>query len=109
MTAPPPGSLQPPIDPVTARQLPPNEAPNPEYERLYHAYRDAYGSIDQLRRALDPSVRTLEGTDAWIGPEARAWGGQLEDNRRTLHQAADRILADMHATLVATPRTVARV
>ncbi|HEX2314759.1 MAG TPA: hypothetical protein VHJ17_13540 [Thermomonospora sp.] len=109
MTAPPPGSLQPPIDPGTARQLPPNEVPNPEYERLYHAYRDAYGSIDQLRRALDPPIRTLEGTDAWIGPEARAWGGQLEDNRRALHQAAERILADLHAVLVATPRTISRV
>ncbi|SEF47997.1 hypothetical protein SAMN04489712_101147 [Thermomonospora echinospora] len=109
MTPPPPGTLQPPIDPVTARQLPPGEVPNPEYERLYHAYRDAYGSIDRLREALDPPARTLAGTDAWLGPEARSWGGRLEDNRRILQQAADRILSDMHATLVATSRTIQRV
>lgn len=109
MAPPPPGSLQPPIDAATALQLPPNEAPNPAYERLYHAYRDAYGSVDQLRRALDPAARTLGGTDAWLGPEARDWGGRLEEHRRLLHRAADRILTDMHAALLATPRIIQRV
>jgi hypothetical protein len=109
MPPPPPGSLQPPIDPIAAAQLPPNEAPNPAYERLYRAYRDAYGSIDQLRRALDPPARTMGGTDAWLGPEARSWTGQLDQNRRMLHQAAEKILTDMHAALMATSRTVQRV
>lgn len=108
MAPPPPGSLQPPIDAAAALKLPPNEAPNPAYERLYHAYRDAYGSIDQLRRALDPPAKTMGGTDAWLGPEARAWGGQLDQNRHILHQAADKILTDIHAALMSTPRTVPR-
>lgn len=109
MAPPPPGSLQPPIDAIAAKQLPPNETPNPAYERLYHAYRDAYGSIDELRRALDPAAKTLGGTDAWLGPEARGWGGQLDENRQILHQAAEKILSDIHATLMATARTIQRV
>jgi len=109
VSPPPPGTLQAPIDAVAAAQLPPGEVPNPDYARLYHAYRDAYGSIDRLRRALDPPARTLAETDAWLGPEARAWGGRLEENRRMLHRAADRILIDLHAALVATPRTIRRV
>ncbi|ACY98566.1 MULTISPECIES: hypothetical protein [Thermomonospora] len=109
MTPPPPPTVPPPIDQATARLLPPGEVPNPEYARLYHAYRDAYGSIDQLRRALDPPLKTLNGTDAWLGPEARSWGERLEENRRMLQQAAEQILRDLHAALIATPRTIQRV
>ncbi|QXJ25312.1 hypothetical protein AGRA3207_006792 [Actinomadura graeca] len=106
---PPPGSLPPPIDAVTAVRLPPTERPNPDYGRLYQAYADAYGSIDRLRQALDAPVRTLGATDAWLGPEARQWGGQLDTNRGALKKAADRILWDIYDVLSATQRTVTRV
>ncbi|TDD82451.1 hypothetical protein [Actinomadura rubrisoli] len=106
---PPPGSLPPPIDAAAAVKLPPTEQPNPEYRQLYQAYADAYGSIGQLRQALDSPVRTLGATDAWLGPEARQWSGQLDTNRGTLKKAADRILWDIYDRLTATQRTIARV
>ncbi|MFI0349767.1 hypothetical protein [Actinomadura sp. 9N407] len=106
---PPPGSLPPPLDPAAAGKLPPTEQPNPAYRELYQAYADAYGSIGRLRQALDPAVKTLNGTDAWLGPEARQWGRQLENNQRSLQKAADRILWDIYDRLSATRRTVARV
>lgn len=106
---PPPGSLPPPLTGAAAAQLSPDERPNPDYERLYRAYADAYGGIDRLRGALDPPVRTLGGTDAWLGPEAREWGGRLDAERGTLKKAADRILWDVYDRLSATQRTVARV
>ncbi|GAA2406975.1 hypothetical protein GCM10010191_13970 [Actinomadura vinacea] len=105
---PPPGSLPPPLDSAAATRLPPTERPNPAYRELYQAYADAYGSINRLRQALDPAVRTLNGTDAWLGPEARQWGGQLETNRGTLQKAADKILWDIYDRLSATQRTVPR-
>jgi hypothetical protein len=76
------------------------------HKRLYQAYQDAYGSIDGLRRALDPAERTLHGTDAWLGPEARQWGGRLNGAQQTLRKAADRILWDIYTTLTATDRIV---
>ncbi|WP_242901934.1 hypothetical protein [Actinomadura terrae] len=106
---PPPGSLPPPIEAAAAVSLPPTERPNPEYARLYQAYADAYGSIDRLRNALDASARTFNSTDAWLGPEARQWGGQLDANRNALRKAADRILWDIYDRLNATQRTIAKV
>jgi hypothetical protein len=106
---PPPGSLPPPLTGAAAAQLAPTEQPNPEYQRLYQAYADAYGGIDRLRQALDAPVKTLGGTDAWLGPEAREWGGQLDARRGTLKRAADRILWDIYDRLSATQRTIARV
>lgn len=106
---PPPGSLPPPLDSAAASKLSPTEQPNPEYQRLYQAYADAYGSIGRLSQALDAPVKTLGGTDAWLGPEARQWSGQLEANRGTLKKAADRILWDIYDRLSATQRTIARV
>ncbi|MCW2898122.1 MAG: hypothetical protein JWO67_387 [Streptosporangiaceae bacterium] len=103
---PPPGSIPPPFERAAAARLPPGQRPNPAYEQLYQAYRDAYGSIDGLRRALDAPVRTLQGTDAWLGPEARQWGGRLADGRQTLGKAADRILWDLYNTLTATDRVL---
>jgi hypothetical protein len=106
---PPPGSLPPPYTAAAAAELSPTEQPNPEYEALYHAYADAYGSIDQVRRALDAPVRTFGSTDAWLGPEARQWGGQLDSQRGTLQKAADRILWDIYDRLSSTQRTTPRV
>ncbi|GAA3975722.1 hypothetical protein GCM10023085_67680 [Actinomadura viridis] len=106
---PPPGSLPPPLDSAAATRLPATEQPNPAYRELYQAYADAYGSIGRLRRALDPAVRTLGGTDAWLGPEARQWGGRLDAERATLHKAADTILWDIYDRLSATRRTIPRV
>ncbi|SFN20255.1 MULTISPECIES: hypothetical protein [Actinomadura] len=106
---PPPGSLPPPLTGTAAAELSPTERPNPEYQQLYQAYADAYGSIDRLRRALDAPVKTLRGTDAWLGPEAREWGGHLDANRGALRKAADRILWDIYDRLSATQRTIARV
>ena len=106
---PPPGSLPVPLTGAAAAQLAPSEQPNPEYQRLYRAYADAYGGIDRLRQALDPPVKTLRGTDAWLGPEARVWGGRLDANRAALRKAADRVLWDIYDRLSATQRTVPRV
>ncbi|HXA58818.1 MAG TPA: hypothetical protein VNW94_06615 [Streptosporangiaceae bacterium] len=106
-TPPPPGSLPPPLDGTAAQKLPPGQAPNPLYRQLYQAYQDAYGSIDRLRHALDPALRTLNGTDAWLGPESRSWGGQLSAQQQTLRSAADRILWDIYTTLAATDRVTA--
>lgn len=106
---PPPGSLPPPITGAASARLSPAEQPNPEYQQLYQAYADAYGSIDRLRQALDGPVKTLGGTDAWLGPEAREWAGQLDTNRGTLRKAADRILWDIYDRLSATQRTITRV
>jgi len=106
---PPPGSVPPPIDASSAAKLPPNEQPNPAYQTLYQAYADAYGSIGQLRRALDPALKTLRGTDAWLGPEARDWGGELDARRGNLQKAADTILWDIYDRLSATQRTISRI
>jgi hypothetical protein len=108
MTAapPPPASIPPPFEGAAAAQLPPGRRPNPAYLSLYQAYREAYGSIDELRRALDPAVRTLHETDAWLGPEAREWGGRLTAGQQTLRKAADRILWDIYTTLTATDRVI---
>ncbi|RFU41322.1 hypothetical protein DZF91_12400 [Actinomadura logoneensis] len=106
---PPPASLPAPLEGAAAAQLAPHEKPNPEYRELYRAYSDAYGSIDALRNALDGPVRTLNGTDAWIGPESRTWGGQLETQRAALRKAADQILWDIYNRLASTQRTVVRV
>ncbi|MER7545952.1 hypothetical protein ABTW95_23390 [Spirillospora sp. NPDC127506] len=106
---PPPGSLPVPLTGAAAAALPPAERPNPEYQRLYQAYADAYGGIDRLREALDAPAKTLRGTDAWLGPEAREWGGRLDANRAALKKAADRILWDIYDRLSATQRTVPRV
>ncbi|MBC6461256.1 hypothetical protein [Actinomadura sp. HBU206391] len=104
---PPPASVPPPLEGAAAARLAPGQRPNPAYGRLYQDYRDAYGSIDRLRRALDPAVKTLNGTDAWLGPEARQWGGRLTAGQRALRQASDRILWDIYNTLTATDRVVA--
>ncbi|GAA2578590.1 hypothetical protein SMC26_28725 [Actinomadura fulvescens] len=106
---PPPGSLPPPLDEAAAVSLPPTEQPNPAYRQLYQSYVDAYGSIGQLRKALDPALKTLRGTDAWLGPEAREWGGQLDAQRGHLQKAADRILWDIYDRLSATQRVIARL
>lgn len=106
---PPPGSLPPPITGAAAAELPPTERPNPAYAQLYQAYADAYGSIDRLRQALDAPVKTLGGTDAWLGPEAREWGSRLDTEQARLKKAADRILWDIYDRLSATHRTVPRV
>ncbi len=103
-TPPPPGSLPPPLDGAAAQKLPTGQAPNPLYKELYQAYQSAYGSIDQLRTALDPAVRTINGTDAWLGPEARSWGGRLTAEQQNLRGAADRILWDIYTVLAATSR-----
>lgn len=101
---PPPGSLPPPLDGPAAQRLPPGQAPNPAYKHLFQAYQAAYGSIDQVRRAFEPALRTLGGTDAWLGPEARQWGGQLTAAQQRLRKAADQILWDIYTTLTATDR-----
>ena len=101
---PPPGSLPPPLTGAAAQKLPPGQTPNPRYQELYQAYQDAYGSIDQLRRALDAPVKTLGGTDAWLGPEARAWGGELTAHQHGLRGAADKILWDIYTVLASTER-----
>src|SRR5215813_6132002 len=101
---PPPGSLPPPIDGAAAQKLPPGQSPNPRYKELYQAYQDAYGSIDQLRQAIDPAVKTISGTDAWLGPEARAWGDRLTGEQQSLRGAADKILWDIYTVLAATTR-----
>ncbi|MCP2338417.1 hypothetical protein [Actinomadura rupiterrae] len=106
---PPPAALPPPLDAAAAAQLGPHQQPNPEYRELYQAYQDAYGSIDALSSALDGPVRTLNGTDAWIGPESRTWGGQLDAQRAALRKAADQILWDIYNRLAATQRTLTRV
>jgi hypothetical protein len=106
---PPPASVPPPLEGAAAAELAPGQRPNPAYKRLYQDYRDAYGSIDRLRRALDPAVKTLHRTDAWLGPEARQWGGRLTTGQQTLRQAADRILWDIYNTLSATDRVVTSV
>ncbi|MGI5168721.1 hypothetical protein [Actinomadura hibisca] len=106
---PPPGSLEPPLSAAAAAALAPGEQPNPAYQQLYQAYADAYGSIGKLRQALDPAQKTLRGTDAWLGPEAREWGGQLDAQRGNLQKAADRILWDIYQRLAATRRTIGRV
>jgi hypothetical protein len=103
-TPPPPGSLPPPIEGAAAQKLPPGQVPNPVYAQLYLAYQDAFGSIDQLRRALDPPLKTLHGTDAWLGPESRQWSAQLSAHQHTLRTAADKILWDIYTTLAATDR-----
>lgn len=103
-TPPPPGSLPPPLTGTAAQKLPPGQAPNPRYQELYQAYQDAYGSIDQLRRALDAPAKTLQGTDAWLGPEARTWGSELTAHQHTLKSAADKILWDIYTVLASTER-----
>jgi hypothetical protein len=102
---PPPSSLPPPIEGIAASKLPAGQQPNPAYKRLFQAYENAYGSIDQLRSALDPAVRTMHATDAWLGPEARQWDGRLIISQQNLRKAADRILWDIYDTLAATKRT----
>ncbi|MFC0039316.1 hypothetical protein [Actinomadura rayongensis] len=106
---PPPGSLPPPLDAIAAAELPPGQRPNPEYRTLYQAYVDAYGSVDRVRTALDPAVRTFGSTDAWLGPEARTWGAELEAKQAALRRAADHILWDVYDRLVATARTIPSV
>ncbi|MEO5874999.1 MAG: hypothetical protein ABIS86_22870 [Streptosporangiaceae bacterium] len=100
---PPPGSVPPPLEGQT---LPPGHSPNPAYRQLFQSYAAAYGSIDQVRRALDPALRTLSGTDAWIGPESKAWGDQLTQGQGDLRKAADTILWDIYNRLSSTQRTV---
>ncbi|MBW8480906.1 hypothetical protein [Actinomadura parmotrematis] len=106
---PPPGSLPPPFDVASSATLAPTEQPNPDYRRLFQSYADAYNSIDRLRQALDPAMKTMGGTDAWLGPEARAWNGRLESARGDLRKAADQILWDIYDRLSATRRTIPRV
>jgi len=86
--------------------LPPGYSANPAYREIFRAYASAYGSIDEVRRALDPALKTLNSTDAWLGPEAQAWGGQLADGQRDLRKAADTILRDIYNRLTSTQRTV---
>ena len=103
---PPPSSVPPPIEGAAAQQLPPGQLPNPAYKRLYQTYESAYGSIDQLRRSLDPAVKTMHATDAWLGPEARQWDGRLIIHQRNIRKAADQILWDVYNALAATKRTI---
>ncbi|WP_018658566.1 hypothetical protein [Actinomadura flavalba] len=105
---PPPGILPPPLDATAAALLSPDHRPNPEYHTLYQAYVSAYGDVDRLRGALDPAVRTMGGTDAWLGPEARSWQGDLEAERVKLRKAADRFLWDIYDRLSVTTRTITR-
>ncbi|WP_019630829.1 hypothetical protein [Actinomadura atramentaria] len=105
---PPPGAVPAPLDAVAA-ELPPDQRPNPEYATLYRAYSDAWGGLEKVRSALDPAVRTFGATDAWLGPEARAWGGDLERQRSVLRRAADQILWDIYGRLSSTARTIPKV
>ena len=101
---PPPSSLPPPYTPAT---VPPGSVPNPAYRELYQRYSAAYGSIDQMREALNPAVRTFNATDAWLGPEARAWGDNLIKGQRDLRAASDKILWDIYERLTVTRRSIA--
>jgi len=100
---PPPGTLPPPYTPAT---VPPGTVPNPAYRDLYQRYSAAYGSIDQMREALNPAVRTFNATDAWLGPEARSWGDNLMTSRQNLRSASDKILWAIYNRLVETERSL---
>ncbi|MDX6743154.1 hypothetical protein [Actinocorallia sp. A-T 12471] len=67
----------------------------------------AYGSVDALRESMNAPHRTFTATDAWLGPEARAWGEELTATRRKLQNAADTILWSIYDRVGATPRTIA--
>ncbi|WP_344829923.1 hypothetical protein [Actinocorallia longicatena] len=86
--------------------LPPGHVANPAYAALFRAYTAAYGSIDAMREALGPPNKTLNATDAWLGPEARTWGGDLVNNQSTLRKASDQILWDIYDRLYATQRSL---
>ncbi|ROO83884.1 hypothetical protein EDD29_1393 [Actinocorallia herbida] len=98
---PPPGSVPPPFG---TGEAPPGTLPNPAYRELYQQYTAAYGSVDALREAVNAPFRTFTATDAWLGPEARAWGAELGSNRRRLQSAADKILWSIYNRVRATPR-----
>jgi hypothetical protein len=100
---PPPGSLPPPMDAAT---LPPGHVANPAYRELFQAYSAAYGSIDEMRDALSSPDRTLNATDAWLGPEARSWGNELVNGQTMLRRASDQILWDIYDRLAATQRSL---
>ena len=100
---PPPGSVPPPYTPAT---VPPGSVPNPAYRELFQRYSAAYGSIDQMREALNPAVRTFNSTDAWLGPEARAWSDGLMTNQRNIRSASDKILWAIYNRLTETERSL---
>ncbi|GAB2818781.1 hypothetical protein GCM10022221_15910 [Actinocorallia aurea] len=103
MPPPSPKFVQPPYAPG---ELPPGVQPNPAYRELYQTYSAVFGSIDALTEALNAPFKTFEATDAWLGPEARAWGEDLGSNRRGLTSAADTILWALHLRLSQTPRVI---
>jgi len=80
--------------------------PNPAYRELFQRYSAAYKSIDQIREALNPAVRTFNATDAWLGPEARAWGNGLLKGQKDLRKAADSILWGIYEKLTSTERSL---
>ena len=100
---PPPGSVPPPYTPVT---VPPGSVPNPAYRELFQRYSAAYESSNQVRDALNPAVRTFNATDAWLGPEARAWGDSLLKGQKDLRKAADSILWGIYEKLTSTERSL---
>lgn len=100
---PPPGTLPPPYTPAT---VPPGTVPNPAYRDLYQRYSAAYANIDQMRDALNPAVKTFNATDAWLGPEARAWGDGLLTRQRDIRKAADNILWAIYEKLTTTERSL---
>ncbi|WP_460366120.1 hypothetical protein [Actinocorallia lasiicapitis] len=91
---------------MDATTLPPGHVANPAYRALFQAYAAAFGSIDEVRDALDPPSRTLNVTDAWLGPEARAWSGELTTQQGNLGRASDQILWDIYDRLSATQRSL---
>ncbi|GAA2732524.1 hypothetical protein GCM10010439_50480 [Actinocorallia aurantiaca] len=100
---PPPDSVPPPYTPAT---VPPGNVPNPAYRELFQRYSAAYGSIDQMREALNPAVRTFNATDAWLGPEARTWGDGLLKSQKDIRKAADSILWGIYEKLTSTERSL---
>jgi hypothetical protein len=80
--------------------------PNPQHQKLQALLNQLKGEIGVIRGALDDANSKIVSGQAWVGPWARSWGGDLSVKRGQLRSSADDLVNKVQAALRNCPEKV---
>ncbi|MDN3357077.1 hypothetical protein [Actinomadura sp. DC4] len=80
--------------------------PNPQYQKLQALFNQLKGEIGAIRVALDDANAKIASGEAWVGPWARTWGGDLSMKRGQLRSSADDLMDKVQSALKNCPEKV---
>jgi hypothetical protein len=80
--------------------------PNPQHQRLQALLNQLKSEIGVIKGALDDTNSKMASGQAWVGPWARGWGGDLSVKRSQLRSSADALVNAVQAALRDCPEKV---